>query len=178
MFFIFGIKKFGIKKDAYKITDCKNCDMPRMCIRKGWSEWGHFFFIPLLPFGHNFSWECSACGKEPKTFRETSIGIKIFVLLFVSFITFAIFKSPSKLDINLLLGIKVFLTIFVLWVFYSIVVHSKLKRTKELKNVIPLDNLKECKICSGVLIQSEDANKYQCSDCKCIGITKSQKIVN
>lgn len=162
MFVIFGSRKQGVKKIGYKNTHCKNCKMPRICIQWGWFSWGHVFFIPFIPLGHEHKWECSACSLEPAVHRETGLPLKVFVLLIVGLFSYVLFVNPGDIEPKLEWALRGISVASIVGLTYSIVFHFKNLAKKAAKGLLPLDDVENCKLCGGKLLGSPN---LQCQDC-------------
>jgi hypothetical protein len=88
MLLLYGTHRFGRKKVAVRKDFCSACQ--RESVAEQWQSFdcGHFFFIPVLPFGTRRRWHCTLCGKDPHGRYETSkplriAGLFVLPLMFV-----------------------------------------------------------------------------------------------
>ena len=187
MFYIYGTKQFDIKKHGYKNTNCEHCDMTSLCTEWRWSSWAHLFFIPLLPLGYDSSFTCNACGQEPKTHSETSIVLKVVILLILLLFAIPVYfgllatmgmipidsapaETPPALSPVISWLILAVVTFFLYKNIKWITSHKKNLLAKRRLSLLPLNNTSECEVCDGNL--SEHKLGYQCSDCKCIAYSE------
>jgi len=170
MFFIFGTRNFGKRKHAVKNAFCKKCGKERVKVEWKWFSWFHFFFIPLVPLGYNSSWVCNTCGNDKQANRETSIGIKIFVILFLVLVLWLFFNlGEAKIDELTVWGIRAGIVGAIAFFVYTIVKHKERNLKKVFKDVLPLEQTKTCLNCGGSLSGIEILH---CNNCDVISYNK------
>jgi len=77
MLVLFGKYRFSKKRTAYRNDYCLNCEGARIAEQYRTFDVGHLFFIPLLPLGQWFRWQCTTCGNNPHARTKTSRTLKI-----------------------------------------------------------------------------------------------------
>jgi hypothetical protein len=170
MLYIFGTRNFGKRKNAVKNTFCKKCDKQRVKVEWKWFSWFHFFFIPLIPLGYDSTWVCNICGHDKQAERETSIGIKVFVILFFLLVLWLFFgKGAEKIDTLTLWGIRAGVCSAIMYFIYTIVKHKERNRKKIFKSVLPLEQSSTCMNCEGSL---SGHDVLHCSNCDVISYNK------
>jgi hypothetical protein len=88
MLILYGTRRFGLKKIGARKDFCNACE--RECVAEQWQsfDWGHIFFVPILPLGMRERWRCSLCGSDPRARYKTGkfmriIGLFVLPVLFV-----------------------------------------------------------------------------------------------
>ncbi|HRN46454.1 MAG TPA: hypothetical protein PKW69_00360 [Niabella sp.] len=102
MFIIYGRRTARIRKYKYESQSCANCGSFGISI-KVYRDYYHLFFLPLIPVGINTAKiRCNNCGRQIRsgaieTEYEEKAKAPIYlyagVVLFLSFISFAIFNN-------------------------------------------------------------------------------------
>lgn len=160
MLIIFGTHLFGLRKYAYKFMNCNKCKTPSTFIQTRGFAWGHIFGIPLIPFGYQYNWYCSSCGKDYKPF-QISLLIKLVCLL-VILTTFSIISADRSLGNDKLFW-QVCVGIFMIWSLYEVVFHFKKQEKNKYKDILPLNNKEFCTVCDGEL-EISSKHELQCKN--------------
>lgn len=166
MFFIFGTKQYDAAHKGYKIAPCNHCDAPRTIVEWSWNQWLHVFYIPLLPMGKAGSWQCAACGLEPKEKKATSIVVKLVLLLMLLlFAPIPIIGGFEAMEPWIYWPLMALIAWFFWLVIKSMVTHRKTMKKFAQENMLPLLSKEACELCEGKL--ESNKNVLQCQDCNC-----------
>ncbi|WP_444902155.1 hypothetical protein ACJJIG_04290 [Microbulbifer sp. SSSA007] len=152
MFYIFGTHKFRKRKNAIKKSYCKSCKSEEIKVEWKWFSWFHMFFIPLIPLGNNSVWVCNKCGRDKQANRETSISVKVLIILFLSLVFFLFFTNGTeKIEILTLWSIRAAVALAVAYFVFTIIKHKERNLGKIFKDVLPLEENRQCLNCGGNL---------------------------
>ena len=169
MFFIFGTHLFGLKRYAYKYMECSNCKQARLFIQTRGFAWAHFFWVPLIPLGYQYSWSCASCAKEDNS-RPTSFVLKLLLSIVLSFVLYLLLYEALDKDLGeSALWWKLGVGILTAWSLYATFTHFKSKEKSKHKYILPLPDNEVCAICDGTL-ETTVKKQLQCNDCKCFAL--------
>jgi len=83
MLVIFGRYRFAAKIVAFRNDWCARCNREVVAVAERTIDFGHFFWIPILPLGIWTRWFCKDCGMDPAQSAETSRAVRVLTLLLV-----------------------------------------------------------------------------------------------
>lgn len=94
MLIIHGTYQLARKRVAVRNDFCNSCE--RVCLSEQWRsfDFGHLYWIPLMPLGSRKHWICLLCNQDPRARYKTKRGFKIAGLI-VTFLFAALFFSAS-----------------------------------------------------------------------------------
>lgn len=121
MILIHGTHRFGQKQTGVRKDFCNSCEDE--CLSEQWQsfDFGHLFWIPLLPLGTRKRWLCRTCRQDPRARYRTRRPIKILGLFAVGLFMLAMYAAKPKPDeVTFIWGARIFFTFAFLGLLYSI----------------------------------------------------------
>ena len=163
MLVLFGKYRFSKKRTAYRNDFCLNCQGARIAEQYRTFDVGHLFFIPLLPLGHWFRWQCTTCGNDPHSRTRTSRTLKIVFAAVVGLFAALMWTPPlvpEAKDAPIIWPMRLLFPLavagIVLWIRKD---RGDTGLQEGLQTVRPLEG-RSCLYCNGTL----DPNDY-CATC-------------
>ena len=155
MILVYGTHHFGLKKTGVRKDFCSACR--RECVAELYEsfDFGHFFYIPILPFGRKRRWICTLCHQDPRGRQGTSTTFRILALILFPFIGFPLlfFGIRSLLDhVDEAWAVIALSAIFLVpWLFmlYRTIKPRKGPTDEERRGGITPLNREECFYCHG-----------------------------
>lgn len=156
MYIIFGRYRFGEKRVGVRKDFCNYCEDERLTERRRTLDFGHLYWIPLVPLGLYWHWHCATCGRDPRARYRTSYkALKIIAAVAVGIIFLATFLiTEEKGEALIAWGFRTALLLCFLGLLYWIINgKNKVDLLNQAKRdaVIPLSE-RECIYCNGELI--------------------------
>ncbi|MCX6367557.1 MAG: hypothetical protein NTX57_12730 [Armatimonadetes bacterium] len=96
--YVYGVYRFARKQIGYRNDYCLGCK--KEVIAQRWRSFncGHFFWIPIIPFGFFKWWQCPFCQIDPHARTQSSQGFKIFAaVMFVLFTILALIGAIASM---------------------------------------------------------------------------------
>jgi hypothetical protein len=129
MIFIFGTRHLNPRRIGVRNDYCNACQREGLAELVETTDYGHLFFIPLLPLGKHRRWHCSQCGKDPRARYRTSKPARIMGLfLFPIFIILPFFPSKDHShpeDANVMWTVSAVFAAIWLYLLYSLIKGDK-----------------------------------------------------
>jgi len=163
MFFIFGLRKFGIKKVAYGKDFCNSCENEAVVDKFRWFSWIHLFFIPLIPLGYQYNYSCTICTNDPNAVIQTALWQKVIVASVFAGLNWLLYQSGIAEDLSYQVLLKVFTMLALCASIYWIYAGSKKPSKKERRKHLTPVNQETCEKCEGVIVH---AKVSRCTRCK------------
>ena len=162
----FGWYRFAPKLVAFRNDWCTQCHGEHLTFGRRTIDFGHFFWIPILPLGVWTRWYCSNCNMDPAESAETKRPVRILTWLLVAPIAVIAAIPVYKNDPTVQGGFTLFVLVaaagaflFVSWwAFKSLGDTHDTRRAR----VQPYAS-DECPLCSGTIMTSMP--KKECSSC-------------
>ena len=167
MLVFYGSYRWAPKLVAFRNDWCTQCQQQRLVFGRRTIDFGHFFWIPILPLGRWTRWYCVNCGSDPAQSAETRRPFRIiawlFALLFFGSMGVTALDGDSYYEdtTRILMGVLGVLGIGYMtwWAFRSF----GGKSFKERRAAVTAYAEPICPICDGHLAQSLE--NQSCSSC-------------
>ena len=167
MFVLYGSYRWAPKLVAFRNDWCTQCQQQRLVFGRRTIDFGHFFWIPILPLGRWTRWYCVNCTSDPAQSAETRRPFRIlawiFTLLFFGMMGFMALSEHANYDetTRILMGVLAVLGISYMtwWAFRSF----GGKSFKERRAAVTPYSESTCPLCDGQLTKSLE--KQSCSSC-------------
>jgi hypothetical protein len=100
MIVIFGTYHWAPKLVSFRQDWCTVCDGERLVVGRRTIDFGHIFWIPLLPFGRWTRWRCGTCGEDPARSAETRRPLRIIAWMLIVFFLVGTVLSFGDFEIH------------------------------------------------------------------------------
>ncbi len=163
MFFIFGLRRFGLKKVGYGKDFCNSCENEAIINRFQWFTWCHIFFIPLIPLGYHSKFNCTICGNNPHAMKNTPLWLRILFIFILLCIGSTTITSGLYRHFSFGWIIKTLITFAITAACYWVFRKLNQATFKEQRSKITPVNQQVCVLCDGEIVQKKQPT---CSRCK------------
>jgi len=81
---VFGTKHFKPKGVGFRPDFCLSCKQETVSVELRSFDFGHVYWIPLIPLGFRRHWRCAACAENPRGERTGQAMKVLGILLFLA----------------------------------------------------------------------------------------------
>ncbi len=96
MLVFYGSYRWAPKLVAFRNDWCTQCQQQRLVVGRRTIDFGHLFWIPILPLGRWTRWYCGNCKSDPSQGAETRRPFRILAWLF----TLSFFGSMGLMAVS------------------------------------------------------------------------------
>jgi RNA polymerase subunit RPABC4/transcription elongation factor Spt4 len=159
MLIFYGRYRFWKKRVGVRNDYCNACDQEHLTEQWRSVDFGHIYWIPLIPLGVYRHWHCANCGLDPRARYKTSFkSLKIIGLVSVAIVFLATLMMPTQPgELLIAWGFRSVLILTFLGLLYWTFKGSTdddLRNQKKREMVVPLST-DVCVYCDGDLTNDE-----------------------
>ena len=166
MFVVFGSYNAWPKNVAFRRDYCVRCQRERLVLAKRTWDFGHLFWIPVLPMGRWTRWLCPGCGQDPavatsirKPFRIMLAFILGLLLIPGGFALTADDHYSAEMVWVIRAGVVLAMAALVWWAFRP----DGTKEMRDRRAAVQPWSGQTCPVCDAHMMQSIEGAR--CSGC-------------